>query len=111
MIRIRDFLDFILNHKETSLLSDWNESEILNAIRKALHEKTLFYHKNEKDEITSVCIVKIDDKIFHVIALLTLYKSQLRKYFEYFNKHYKDYELRGFRRKKLVTFKGQKRYG
>lgn len=110
MIRIRDFLDFILNHREKTLLIDWNESEILNAIRKALHEKTLFYHKNDKGEITSICIVEITDKVFHVIALLTLYRVQLKEYFEYFNKNYEGYELKGFRRNKLVTFKSQKRY-
>jgi len=108
MIRVRDFLDFILKNRGKTLLINWNESEILNAIRESLHEKTLFYSKNEKNEITGICIIKIEGKVFHVVAILLLYKEQLRKYFEYFNKNYEGYELRGFRRAKLVTYDNPK---
>jgi hypothetical protein len=103
---INDVIDYIFLHPDgyTKVFKGWKESEVAQAIKKAIEENCFAWSEKDGKIDGIVLAKKKEDKRLHIIGILVSSKAALRGMLEKYYEMYPEWTLVGNRNGKLVEF-------
>lgn len=107
-MNLYDIVAYLQNHKGSNVaFKGWNTLQLLQAIEEAIRNSTFLYAVDEKTgALDGIVVARADNKAktMHVIGIVTSKRYVMRKFLDYFEKHYPHWKLTGNRNGTLVAY-------